>query len=104
MGIETDLGAVIRKVRIRRELTLVEVAARANISPAAVRSLEHGRGSTLSTFIKVLAVLGEQGMLDAWIAAQGAFSPLEALRESRGRKQAPQRAPRKPRRVQPQEI
>jgi len=94
-GYEAELGSAVRRLRLRREMTLEELADRASLAPSSVRALELGRGSTLSTFIKVLDALGERGALEQWAATQMAPSPLEALRESRNQKPMRQRAPRR---------
>ncbi|MDR1954149.1 MAG: helix-turn-helix transcriptional regulator [Clostridiales Family XIII bacterium] len=92
---EIELGGAIRKARIRKGYPLEDVAARANLSPNAVRAIELGRGSSLATLIKVLRVLDELYILEDWIDAKQTFSPIEALRQSQGKSETPQRVSRK---------
>jgi transcriptional regulator with XRE-family HTH domain len=93
--IENDFGNAIRKTRIRKGYSLEDVAAMANLSANAVRSLELGRGSSLSTLLKVLRVLDEMKMFTDWIDASQGFSPIEALRQSQRRAPEPRRVSRR---------
>jgi transcriptional regulator with XRE-family HTH domain len=94
--IEVDFGGAIRQARIRKGYSLEDVAARANLSANAVRSLELGRGSTLSTLLKVLNILDETKLFTDWIDRGKAFSPVEALKQSKRRtSQPPRRVSRK---------
>ena len=95
IDIEDEVGEAIRQLRIKKGLTLDEVAARANLSPTAVRSLELGRGSTLRTLIKVLAVLDETRLLTDWSKGQEGFSPIAVFRESLKKNASPKRVSRK---------
>ncbi|MDR2671757.1 MAG: helix-turn-helix domain-containing protein [Coriobacteriales bacterium] len=95
--IESRLGAAIRQIRIREGLPLEELAAKANLSPTTLRSLELGRGSTLSTLVKTLRAFDRLDVLESLIAAGEAFSPIEVLRQERGLAKKPQRAPRQSR-------
>ncbi|MDR0875614.1 MAG: helix-turn-helix domain-containing protein [Clostridiales Family XIII bacterium] len=79
--LEIDFGQAVRQARIKKGLTLEDVAARANLSPTSVRALELGRGSTVSTLIKVLRVIDELSLVEDWIARGEAFSPIAVLRE-----------------------
>jgi transcriptional regulator with XRE-family HTH domain len=96
---ENAFGAAVRQARIRKGLPLEDVAERANLSPTSVRALELGRGSTLATLTKVLRVLDETGFIEDWAAEQRSFSPIAALRETRGKEKAPQRVSRRRRRT-----
>jgi len=93
--IEVDLGEAVRQIRIKKGLSLDEVAARANLSPTAVRSLELGRGSTLRTFIKVLAILDETKLLTDWAHRSEEFSPIAIFRDSQKKNAKPQRVSRR---------
>jgi transcriptional regulator with XRE-family HTH domain len=94
-NIEADIGSTIRQVRIAKGYSLEDVAAKTNLSPNSVRALELGRGSSLSTMVKVLKALDELKLFTNWIEAQQTFSPLEALRQSRNQKPKPQRVSKK---------
>ncbi|GHT77830.1 hypothetical protein FACS1894104_0070 [Actinomycetota bacterium] len=93
--LEAALGLAIRQLRLKRELALEEVADRASLSATSVRSLELGRGSSLSTLIKVLEAIDETAFLEQWIDAQNAPSPIEALRQSQNLPARRQRAPKR---------
>jgi len=80
---EKKIGETIRRYRIRKKLPLEEVAAKANLSPISVRALELGRGSTLSTMLKVLKVIDEAGFILDWAEKSYEISPMQALRYSR---------------------
>jgi transcriptional regulator with XRE-family HTH domain len=88
---EIEFGQAIRQARIKKGLTLEDVAARANLSPTSVRALELGRGSTVTTLIKVLRVIDELSFLENWIARGEAFSPVAILREKNKLAYRPQR-------------
>ncbi|MDR1292249.1 MAG: helix-turn-helix domain-containing protein [Clostridiales Family XIII bacterium] len=91
---EIELGAALRQFRIRRGYSLEEVADRAGLSPTSVRSLELGRGSTVSTMLKVLAAIDEIGIVDEWMARSRRFSPMAAFKAARGASSTPQRVGR----------
>ena len=92
---EKKVGETIRRLRIRKNLPLEDVAARANLSPISVRSLELGRGSTLSTMLKVLKAIDETGFILDWAEKSNEISPLQALRNSRKLAAEPKRVSRK---------
>ena len=73
---ERALGMDVRRLRIEHSLTQSELAHRANISPSAVKALESGRGSSLSTLIKVLRALDRSEWLDQLVPPTAGFSPL----------------------------
>lgn len=53
-----DLGAVIRKARLDKNLSQTELARRASMRQALISDLENGTHSaTLDTLIKILAAL-----------------------------------------------
>ena len=62
--VERDLGLVVRELRIKRDYSQRELADRAGVGLTAVRSLEKGKGSTLTTLSKVVHALGR----DEWLA------------------------------------
>jgi transcriptional regulator with XRE-family HTH domain len=93
---ERELGAAIRQFRIRKGYSLEEVAYRAGLSPTSVRSLELGRGSTVSTMLKTLAVIDELGIVKEWTAKSKRFSPMAAFKAAQRRQPAaPQRVGRR---------
>jgi transcriptional regulator with XRE-family HTH domain len=80
---EKKIGETVRRLRIRKGIPLEDVAAKANLSPISVRSLELGRGSTISTMLKVLKAIDETGFILDWSEKSREISPMQALRESR---------------------
>jgi transcriptional regulator with XRE-family HTH domain len=93
---ERELGAAIRQFRIRKGYSLEEVADRAGLSPTSVRSLELGRGSTVSTMLKALAAIDELGVVEEWTARSRRFSPMAAFKATQRRQPAaPQRVGRR---------
>jgi transcriptional regulator with XRE-family HTH domain len=53
-----SVGTRVHDERIRRRLTLRELAARAHLSPAAVHAVETGRPASLDTYVRLSAGLG----------------------------------------------
>jgi len=92
---EKQVGETIRRLRIRKGLPLEDVAARASLSPISVRALELGRGSTLSTVLKVLNAIDEVSFILSWVDKSTEISPMQALRESRKQAAEPKRVSRK---------
>ena len=92
---EITIGETIRRLRIKKALPLEEVAARASLSPISVRALEMGRGSTLSTMLKVLKAIDETGFIQDWAAKSNEISPMQALRISRKLTETPKRVSRR---------
>ena len=92
---EIAIGETLRRLRVRKGLPLEAVAARANLSPVSVRALEFGRGSTLSTLLKVLKTIDETDFLLEWSKKSNEISPMQSLRESRKLAVHPKRASRR---------
>ena len=92
---EKKIGETVRRLRIRKGLPLEDVAARANLSPISVRALELGRGSTLSTLLKVLKTIDETAFILEWTEKSIEVSPMQALRDSRKQTSEPKRVSRK---------
>lgn len=90
---ETDFGAQIRRARLVADVDQRELAEAANISVPTLRKLEMGRGSTLTTVVKVLRALGREDWL-ATLEPAPLVSPLALAREAEGRRE-PRRASRK---------
>jgi transcriptional regulator with XRE-family HTH domain len=84
-----ELGARLAGERLAQDLTQAQLAEQAGVSKRTVERLEAGAVATqLSTFLRVLRVLGLQDKLDALIA-EPAPSPIEQLkRKGRTRQRA----------------
>ncbi len=81
------LGEQLRAQRLRMNLTLEEVAKSAGVSINAVRRLEAGDGSSLSSFVSVLKVLGRADWLSTLKPAV-TINPLDMLRQRGPRQRA----------------
>ena len=81
------LGEQLRAQRLRMNLTLEEVAKSAGVSINAVRRLEAGDGSSLSSFVSVLKVLGRADWLSTLKPAV-TINPLDLLRQRGPRQRA----------------
>ena len=60
------LGAELRRMRLERNLSQVEVAMRAGLDRITVVKLEAGRAVTLLTVVQVLRAIGRLDLLDAF--------------------------------------
>jgi transcriptional regulator with XRE-family HTH domain len=76
-----DFGERIRALRIELNLEQSEVAERASVSRPALYSLESGKGSSLSTIIKVLRALDSVEWLATVHATRTEPSPMELRAE-----------------------
>lgn len=81
--LERTLGRNVRARRISADLTQEQVARRANISVGAVKGLEAGRGTNVSTLLAVSRVLGVTDWVDRLAPPPPQFSPLEMLAQQR---------------------
>jgi transcriptional regulator with XRE-family HTH domain len=62
-----ELGKRIRGLRLRKNITQEALAGRALIAVGTLKSLEAGKGTTLSTLVAVLRELGALDQLDQFI-------------------------------------
>jgi transcriptional regulator with XRE-family HTH domain len=82
-----DFGERIRALRMELNLEQSEVAERASVSRPALYSLESGKGSSLSTIIKVLRALDSVEWLATVHATRTEPSPMELLRAEQAKPQ-----------------
>lgn len=82
-----DLGEQLRAQRLRANLTLEDVAKKTGMSINAVRRLESGEGSTLSSFVSVLKALQRESWLHTLRPAV-TVSPLDMLKQRAPRQRA----------------
>ncbi len=87
---ETALGAQLQRLRLSKGLDQQTVADRAGLSVRAVRRLEAGTGSTLTSLLSVLRVLGREQWLKT-IAPLATINPLQLTQDSAVRRRAPRR-------------
>ena len=67
-----DIGSMLKRERLYRNLSQKVVAERSGISESALKNLEGGKGASLTTFIQVCRTLGK----DEWILRLG---PADAV-------------------------
>jgi transcriptional regulator with XRE-family HTH domain len=91
---EENIGNAIRQLRIRNGYSLEEVAAKSGLSPTSVRSLELGRGSTVSTMLRALAAIDELDIVEEWVARSESYSPIVEARKAKMNGVTPQRVRR----------
>ncbi len=84
---ELKLGQQVRKHRLLRNLSQIEVAERAGVALSALKNLEGGKGATLKTFIKVLKTLDRVRWLES-LAPTISISPMQILKMKKLRQRA----------------
>ena len=93
------LGARARHIRLAQNLTQAELAARAGISHGAVRKLESGGQTTLSTFVRVAFALGAANDFEQMLAPQVAsIAQMKREAGAASRQRARRKSPLAPRR------
>ncbi|PPL20409.1 helix-turn-helix transcriptional regulator [Microterricola pindariensis] len=83
--VERDLGLVVRELRIKRDYSQRELADRAGVGLTALRSLEKGKGSTLTTLSKVVHALGRDAWLGMLDDATAEPKPLKKKKKKKAR-------------------
>jgi transcriptional regulator with XRE-family HTH domain len=84
--LELELGRQARAFRIRQGLEQTEVAELAGVSDRTVRALEQGRGSSLSTLLRVMKALGALEGLNHLFPAAPTVDPLALLERPNSRR------------------
>jgi transcriptional regulator with XRE-family HTH domain len=80
---QQKLGADIRDLRLRQNLTQAEVARRANIDRTTVVRIEAGEGGSMGSLIQIARALGREQWLDSFVVVEPGLSPMQELREQR---------------------
>ena len=62
---EAELGRQLRSLRLRQDLDQRTLAERAGVALNVVKNLEAGKGSTVSSLIRVLRSLGRADWLNS---------------------------------------
>ena len=90
---EVYLGGQIKTLRLRMNMSQEELAKRADVGTVTVSRLEGGKGSSLNSFIKVLAVLRQEAWLES-LAPEASISPIQLHTLGKERQRARAKAPR----------
>lgn len=91
--LEASVGDQVRARRLRANRTMDDVAEHAAVSVRTVQNLERGRGSSLSSLIKVLRALDAEDWIET-LTPDEPVSPIAVLAASRARTPPRQRASR----------
>lgn len=89
--IESDLCKRLERIRLTRNMTQVQLAKEAGVSPRTIGRFEKGQGVSVDTFIRVLTALGIQQNLEA-LLPDPAVRPVERI-GLRGRERKRARPP-----------
>lgn len=64
--LESSLGEQLRAERLRKNLTMEEVATLAGVSVGTVRGLESGKGGRVASLVRVTRALGRIAWLESF--------------------------------------
>ena len=84
---EALIGQRVRRARLDANLTQDEVASRCGLSALTVAKLEAGKGSRLSTLVKVMKALGIEGQLET-LVPEAPVSPIQIKERGHVRQRA----------------
>ncbi len=76
--IESALCKRLENIRLSRNVTQVQLAEEAGVSPRTIGRLEKGQGVSVDTFIRVLTALGIQQNLEA-LLPDPTVRPIERI-------------------------
>ncbi|MEI7945178.1 MAG: helix-turn-helix transcriptional regulator [bacterium] len=79
---EAEFGQHLRALRLRQNIDQRQLAERADVALNVVKKLEGGKGSTLTSLIKVLRVLGREDWLSS-LAPKISISPLQMAKDKK---------------------
>jgi transcriptional regulator with XRE-family HTH domain len=91
---EAELGHQVRALRLRQNIDQRQLADRAGVALNAVKHLETGQGTTLSSFVKVLRALNRVDWLRG-LAPTVSISPVQMLKARAPRRRASNKKNRK---------
>lgn len=95
MELQITLGEQLRVLRLHKNQTQAELAAKAGIAPRSLTNLENGKGSSVETLVRVLKALDATGGIEQ-LAPRPTISPMALLRTK-----TPPRRVRRPRKKLP---
>lgn len=76
-----DLGRQVRELRIARGIDQVKLSSMSNVSLGAIKNLESGKGSSLSTLAQVAVALGREDWFNQF-HVKPSVDPMAILRKS----------------------
>ena len=79
LAILRELGGSLRQIRLNRNQSQQAVAAAAGIDRATLSQIEHGRPTSLLTFVQLLRTLEQLDLLDA-LVTKAEINPLVLAR------------------------
>jgi transcriptional regulator with XRE-family HTH domain len=85
--LEAELGRQLRSLRLRQDLDQRTLAGRAGVALNVVKNLEGGRGSTISSLIRVLRALGRADWIHS-LSPTVSISPMQMLKAKPARRRA----------------
>src|SRR5690606_26989615 len=91
--LQARLGGQLRRLRLARDLDQLTLADKAGVSEKALRNLEAGRGSSLSTLLQVLRARDRLDWLET-LSPVASVSPMALLRQRPERERRRVRRPR----------
>ena len=89
---EVYLGEQVKGLRLRLNMSQDELAKRAGIGIVTVSRLESGKGTSLSSFVKVLQVLRQEDWLES-LAPTASISPIQIHELGKPRQRARSKNP-----------
>lgn len=92
--LEAEFGSQVRAARVHADLDQKGLAELADVSVSTISNLENGRGSSLTTLIRVVRALGRMDWLEM-LAPTVTVSPL-AMLDAHGRKTSRRQRVRRP--------
>ena len=79
------IGKKLKEWRLEMDLSQAEMASKTELSLATYLHFEHGKGGSMSNFLRVLRVLGRLDSLEAFFQERP-ISPILAQKIERGMK------------------
>ncbi|MEI7832312.1 MAG: helix-turn-helix transcriptional regulator [bacterium] len=84
---EVELGQQLRDLRLRQNIDQQRLAEQAGVALNVVKRLESGKGTTVTSLIKILRALGRVEWLNT-LAPTVSISPLQLLHAKQPRRRA----------------
>jgi transcriptional regulator with XRE-family HTH domain len=79
--IESELCRELRQIRLSQNVTQVQLAGEAGVSPPTISRMERGQGVSLDTFIRVMIALGIQQNLQV-LLPDSSVRPMERISQA----------------------